>query len=308
MLSESDLLELDARFLSPGALRRPPPIPPRDTTRSVVILMGVPGAGKSRAAATLVAEGYERLNRDSLGGTLRGIAKKLDGLLREGATKVVLDNTYVTRATRNDVVRVAHGHGAAVRCVFFDTPPHEVQINVLLRMIDRFGKVLEPGELAAALREDPAALPPSAVQRMTRDLEPSAADEGFATIEIVPFVRHAPQTSTASARPGIALSLDTLGPSAAAFEVDDALLRRLRETPPTAACLLFAWRPGLDEPSRERARTFAAEIARATERIVEIAFCTHPAGPPICWCRPPLPGMWLGFARRHGIDVVGFVP
>jgi histidinol phosphatase-like enzyme len=46
----------------------------------------------------------------------------------------------------------------------------------------------------------------------------------------------------------------------------------------------------------------AEDLARATSRVVEVALCTHPAGPPICWCRPPLPGLWLAFAHRHGID------
>ncbi len=35
---------------------------------------------------------------------------------------------------------------------------------------------------------------------------------------------------------------------------------------------------------------------------VETALCPHPAGPPICWCRPPLPGLPLAFSREHHID------
>jgi histidinol phosphatase-like enzyme len=35
---------------------------------------------------------------------------------------------------------------------------------------------------------------------------------------------------------------------------------------------------------------------------VEAAVCPHPGGPPTCWCRPPLPGLLLAFARRHGVD------
>ena len=207
----------------------------------VVMLMGVPGAGKSRAAEALVARGYERLNRDTLGGTLRGIVRRLDERLRDGATRVVLDNTYVTRATRNDVIRIAHGHGAEVRCVFFDTPPHEAQINVVRRMIARFGSVLEPTELAARSRQDPSALPPGAVYRMTRELEPPATDEGFAAIDVVPFVReHAAQPG----RPGAAISLDAS---------EEAIAAAVAGTPPDAACLLFAWRPALDETTRDRA-------------------------------------------------------
>ena len=36
---------------------------------------------------------------------------------------------------------------------------------------------------------------------------------------------------------------------------------------------------------------------------VETALCPHPGGPPACWCRPPLPGLALAFARVHGIDL-----
>jgi D-glycero-D-manno-heptose 1,7-bisphosphate phosphatase len=35
---------------------------------------------------------------------------------------------------------------------------------------------------------------------------------------------------------------------------------------------------------------------------VESALCPHAAGPPRCWCRPPLPGLLLAFARAHGVD------
>jgi histidinol phosphatase-like enzyme len=30
--------------------------------------------------------------------------------------------------------------------------------------------------------------------------------------------------------------------------------------------------------------------------------CPHGGGPPACWCRPPLPGLPLTFARRAGVD------
>jgi hypothetical protein len=177
-----------------------------------------------------------------------------------------------------------------VRCVFFDTPAHEAQINVVRRMLARFGSVLEPAELAARSREDPVALAPSAVYRMTRELEPPSPDEGFVAIDVVPFVRV--QTVEAG-RPGAAISLDAS---------DEAIAAAVAGTPPDAACLRFAWRPGLDDGARARAAAAAAALAQRTGRTVDVAFCTHPAGPPVCWCRPPLPGLWLAFAHRHGVD------
>jgi hypothetical protein len=44
--------------------------------------------------------------------------------------------------------------------------------------------------------------------------------------------------------------------------------------------LVFGWRPGAPGPG----------------------MCPHPGGPPICWCRPPLPGLPLALARAHGVD------
>jgi aryl-alcohol dehydrogenase-like predicted oxidoreductase/adenylate kinase family enzyme len=293
VLAEEALAAIDVRFPALGALRRP-----RTATaavggevrpqarREVVLMMGIPGAGKSRAAERLVAEGYERLNRDTLGGTLRGIVSRLEERLRAGGERFVLDNTYVTRATRYDVLRVAHAYSAEVRCVFFDTPPHEAQVNVLRRMIERFGSVLDPVELARRSKEDPAALVPSAIHRMTRDLEPPASDEGFATVERVPFARIHGESAV---RAGVAVSLD-LGETEAA--------RIVHAAPEDAACLLYAWRPD----GAADALATGARIAAAESRIVDVAVCTHAGGPPICWCRPPLPGMWISFAHRHGVD------
>ena len=44
----------------------------------VVVVMGIPGAGKSRLAEDYVARGYLRLNRDERGGSLRELAHALD--------------------------------------------------------------------------------------------------------------------------------------------------------------------------------------------------------------------------------------
>ena len=77
---------------------------PRPPTSSIV--MGIPGAGKSRIAEEHVARGYLRLNRDERGGSLRDVAGALDEALAAGTRRVVLDNTYLTRAARSHVVEV----------------------------------------------------------------------------------------------------------------------------------------------------------------------------------------------------------
>jgi hypothetical protein len=63
--------------------------------------------------------------------------------------------------------------------------------------------------------------------------------------------------------------------------------------------LVFDWRPdGAPEELAPLVATLAAQVSGP----VEGALCPHPAGPPTCWCRPPLPGLPLAFARAHGVD------
>ena len=114
--------------------------------------MGIPGAGKSRSAEDLVARGYLRLNRDERAGTLRELAGALHEHLGAGARRVVLDNTYLTRASRSDVVEVASRHGLPVRCVWLDTPLAQAQVNMVERLLARFGRLPTPEELRAVSR------------------------------------------------------------------------------------------------------------------------------------------------------------
>ncbi len=53
--------------------------------------------------------------------------------------------------------------------------------------------------------------------------------------------------------------------------------------------------------ARRPAADIAARVAELTG--VRVAWCTHPAGPPVCWCRKPMPGMALVLARELGLDL-----
>ena len=100
--------------------------------------MGIPGCGKSRVAEEYSARGYLRLNRDERGGSLRDLAKALEEELSSQAVRIVLDNTYLTRAARSYVVEAAHRHGARARCIWLDTPLAQAQVNLVERLLDRF--------------------------------------------------------------------------------------------------------------------------------------------------------------------------
>jgi len=271
-------------------LERPPSLGARRHARAgaeVVLVMGIPGAGKSRIASQYAERGYLRLNRDERGGSLRELADELDGQLGSGAGRVVLDNTYLTRAARSYVVDAAGRRGAAVRCVWLDTPLADAQVNLVERLLERFGSLPTPAELRARARSEQGLLLPASQMRAVRELEPPSLEEGFAEVVRIPFVR---ERSPRSA-PGVFVAAAAL--SAPGWEA------AIAAADPRAPHLVFDWR---EEGSVGELDPLAAQLASAVSGPVSAALCPHGGGPPACWCRPPLPGLPLAFACEHGVD------
>ena len=258
----------------------------------IVIVMGIPGAGKSRLAAGYVERDYVRLNRDERGGSLRKLASDLEEQLAAGARRAVLDNTYLTRAVRSPVIETAEQHSLAVRCVWLDTPLAQAQVNLVERLLDRFGSLPTPEQIRNAARREPWLMLPTSQMRALRELEPPSLDEGFTAVETVPFAR----ASAGGRRRGVFVG--------AAATAHDGFADALADGDPAAPHLLFEWTPD-DDPNALHGE--AALVASAVTGPVEVAVCPHPGGPPSCWCRPPLPGLLLAFARAHSIDTASSI-
>jgi hypothetical protein len=168
-------------------------------------------------------------------------------------------------------------------------------------MLDRYGELLEPDAITRLGRKDPGLVRPTVLSRMLRELEPPSLDEGFASIDVVPFVPEPPLDTHGRAGAAIALSaVADLAPHGPTLR--DGAERAFAVIPHDVPCLIHGWREAADEAWRDAARALGAELAARTGRAIEVAVCTHPAGPPLCWCRPPLPGLWVAFAHRRGID------
>jgi aryl-alcohol dehydrogenase-like predicted oxidoreductase len=254
----------------------------------VVLVIGIPGAGKSRIAEEYVARGYVRINRDERGGSLVGVADALDEQLAGGTRRVVLDNTYLTRASRSYVVETATRHRLPALCVWLDTPLAQAQVNLVTRLLERFGALPTPEELQDRARREQGLLAPTSQMRAVRELEPPSTDEGLAAVEQREFVR----VLDGGARAAVLV--------AAAALAHPGWRRSLDAGDRTAPHLVFDWRP--DGSAREldaQIDLLSAEVSGP----IEGAVCPHGGGPPNCWCRPPLPGLPLAFARRHGIDL-----
>jgi hypothetical protein len=294
-LTDEDRRVLDERFSGrllrvPRAQRRPP-----DTAEGdVVLVMGMPGAGKSTLARDLEARGYERLNRDLRGGSLSDLVVALDAGLSDGRRRWVLDNTYPSRKSRNEVIECAWRHGAPVRCVWATTSVADAQINAIARLIEVHGSLPSPEVIRERGSDDPRYLGPDAQFRYERTIEPPVADEGFVTIENRTFARRLLPNAD---RRALIIDADDVVP-----ERRETLSRYQAE-----GWLLFAhaWRPQIAQGrlTRDAAEAALAETRRSLGVDITFAVCPHDAGPPICWCRKPLPGSILEFAIRNGVSL-----
>ena len=68
---------------------------------------------------------------------MAALALTLDEQLSGGVRRVVLDNTYLTRAARNHVVQAAARNRASVRCIWLDTPLAQAQVNLIERLLEQ---------------------------------------------------------------------------------------------------------------------------------------------------------------------------
>jgi hypothetical protein len=172
--------------------------------------------------------------------------------------------------------------------VWLDTPLAQAQVNLVERLLDRFGALPSPEELREAARREQGLLMPTSQMRTVRELEPPASDEGFSSVERVAFARTPPP-----GRSGRGVFV-----AAAALRHPD-WEQALAQADPTAPHLVFDWNPdGAAQELEVAAERLATEVSADVER----ALCPHAAGPPACWCRPPLPGLPLAFARARAVD------
>jgi predicted kinase/histidinol phosphatase-like enzyme len=298
-----------ARVLRSGS---PLSLAPARQDAEIVLVMGLPGAGKSTLAREFGERGYLRLNRDDVGGTLRDLVPALDRALVSGASRIVLDNTYVSRKSRAAVIQAAAARGVPVRCVWLSTSIEDAQVNAATRLIDRYGTLPGESELATRRKHDVGAFLPGAQFRYLRELEAPDPAEGFRSIDVLPFERRLNPAHVNRAVviwcDGILLGSrsDRRVPADAEDVVVDrdrgAVLGRYHAR--GFRLLGLSWQPEMADGQRSVAAVDSV-FARMNELLglsIEVAYCPHAGGPPRCWCRKPLPGLGVLFIQRHNLN------
>ena len=273
---------------------------------------GCPARARVPVARDFVAQGYARLNRDEAGGSLRGLLPALEGLIAAGTSRVVLDNTYTSRAARALVVQAAMRLGLPVRCVWLATSIEAAQVNAASRMVSKFGRLLDPDEMRKTAKRDVSAFPPGVQFRHQRELEPPDPSEGFSRIETMSFERTRDASMTGKALivwcDDVLLRSRSGGRSPSSLEDVEVLAERgamLRRYEQEGWRLLgLSWRPEIADRTltQEQADAGFGRMQELLGASIEVLYCPHGGGPPVCWCRKPLPGLGVVFIQQHRLD------
>jgi histidinol phosphatase-like enzyme len=211
------------------------------------------------------------------------------------------------------VIECAWAARAPVRCLWLRTSLADAQINAIVRLIEAHGRLPAPEELRELGRRDHRYFGPDAQFRYERSLEPPVPEEGFGEIEERGFTRRAAPDRLGGAvivDVDSVLCADARG-APGILDPDDVVIppgrRETLARYVTAGWTLFgcAWRPQI-----ARGETSADRVERSFTRIrellgleIDLGYCPHDAGPPVCWCRKPLPGLVLEHTTRHRLRV-----
>lgn len=295
----------------------------------VVIISGYPASGKSTLVEDYVKQGYHRLNRDEIvaaGGkaSIGVMHAMLDKMIGDGkhGTKFVLDNLYGTKEHRAQVIEVAKKHKIPIRCVWVTTSIEDAQFNASLRMIRKFGRLLnpklgtEPDEFAKFGAKDNAAIPPAVLFNYRKEFEKPTTAEGFAKVDAVPFVR---KTDPAYTNKAIIIDYDgtvrTCNGGNGKYPVKPSEVQII----PGVADVLKAYKAqgyillGASNQSGIAKGDLTDAEARAcfdrTNELlgldIDVMYCPHRVGPPVgigCYCRKPMPGMGVHFIEKYKLD------
>ena len=155
----------------------------------VVLVGGLPGAGKTSLVTRPEYKNYVRLNRDLIGGKIENLVPFVRKALSEGKD-VISDNLFCTLEDRKIFIDVCQETGTEIEMLWMGTSAEDCQVNACRRQFKMWGHVLRPEEFKdKAIQKDPNTFPPTVFFSWRKRLVLPKKEEGFCSVKKVPFVR-----------------------------------------------------------------------------------------------------------------------
>lgn len=276
----------------------------------VKVVIGFPASGKSTVTKELIKKGAVALNRDTEGGTIAGLLPKMEALLKDGKD-IVLDNTFPTIEVRKPFIELAKKYGADISCILMSTSIEDAQFNVVQRAIGLIGKFPTPEAIKAAKHTN--IFPPTVLFKYKKEFQKPTVEEGFSKVEVHKFVRKTNPEFTNKA-----IIVDYDGTLRECINGNDKypVTKEQIELKANRTKVLQAYKDkgyillGLSNQSGvakgELSEQTAIELFDHTNKLlgidIEYRFCPHQSAPISCYCRKPMPGVFVEFMLKHKLD------
>ena len=280
----------------------------------VIMMVGLPGSGKSSHVKKYVDQGYLHLSRDKEGGKVISLLPLLEKQIANGGS-AVLDCTFVKRSDRQPFIDKCNKFNVPIKCYFMNTKAEDCQINVLNRMWDRHGKIFFDKDDLKEVKEDPNMFPISVIFIMKKALEPPTVAEGFDKVDKVKFIR---KNNESYKNKALFLDYDgTLRETSAEGNGMYPVKPSEVVVGPITAKVLKGYQNdgyrllGVSNQSgigkgvltKEDAESCFDETNRQLGIDIEYSYCPHRVPPVSCYCRKPQSGMVVNYINKYEIDV-----
>ena len=276
----------------------------------LVILVGLPAAGKSTIVEDYIKQGYLCLNRDTIGGTLRTIDAELNIAISRGYEKIILDNTYITAESRANVIAIGRVNNYKITCIHLDTSFEDAQYNAVSRMIKRHGKLFKTAQDYKDCK-DPNMFPPAALYAARKNFVKPTKAEGFDEIVTMKFVRkHNGYTNKAILVDYDGTIRTTISGAKFPTNPNDIVVLDNRKKVLQSYIDKGYKVIGVSNQSGVAKGDLTHEMAikcfeKTNELLgldIEVSFCPHSVPPIVCYCRQPGVGMGIEFIEKYKLD------
>lgn len=272
--------------------------------------MGFPASGKTTTVKSFVDQGYTRLNRDSVGGSMDQLDRLAEKTLLD-TDQLVLDNLYPTVDSRKTIIALAKRHKLPIRCYWMQTSMEDAQLNACLRMMKKHNTIPNPQDFKN--HKDPNTFPPAVIYKYRKEFQPPTTKEGFDQVIKVPFTR---VWGPEYVNKAIICDYDgtlRLCNDGAKFPTKPSQIKIL----PNRFETLLKWvgkgykilgasnQSGIakgDMTVEECHQCFLATNKMLNNIVDDFLYCSHRVPPITCYCRKPSCGMGAFFIERYKLN------